>query len=326
MSAFPFCDTLLRSSVSREQSRALAWSYSTPSIRRLSGIRALICGCVNSCSSFLQSQAATRVLASIDAAQRHRKREVSAVQAVVEKRVKRCEEMVELAKGMGMSGGGGKQEGMREQGTGAERLVGGQRQQVGHQRGGQGEREHHQEHQQQRQQQQQQQQEQGDVTQGSECLVFDSSAGSPSYSQLMADLASLRDSLLADVAALHEAEDAMKVADRARDEANWLLPRVHTVWPHVVASLAKHEPEVRWNEMVRRGCDKGIGSLGYQRIIHPCPIMAQNIPGLCYVPVLLETLCVPFILECLCPVIHLLQSWGTWALFFARCVPFSSLR
>ncbi|GJP42550.1 hypothetical protein CLOM_g2103, partial [Closterium sp. NIES-68] len=55
---------------------------------------------------------------------------------------------------------------------------------------------------------------------------------------IRADLASLQD----DVAAMHETEDALKVADAVRDETNWLLPRVHMIWPHAVSGLKRDHP------------------------------------------------------------------------------------
>ncbi|CAI5511209.1 unnamed protein product [Closterium sp. Naga37s-1] len=55
---------------------------------------------------------------------------------------------------------------------------------------------------------------------------------------LRADLASLQD----DVAAMHDTEDALKVADAVRDETNWLLPRVHMIWPHAVSGLKRSHP------------------------------------------------------------------------------------
>ncbi|CAI5469547.1 unnamed protein product [Closterium sp. Yama58-4] len=55
---------------------------------------------------------------------------------------------------------------------------------------------------------------------------------------LRVDLASLQD----DVAAMHDTEDALKVADAARDETNWLLPRVHMIWPHAVSGLKRSHP------------------------------------------------------------------------------------
>ncbi|CAI6006631.1 unnamed protein product [Closterium sp. NIES-64] len=55
---------------------------------------------------------------------------------------------------------------------------------------------------------------------------------------LQADLASLQD----DVAAMHDTEDALKVADAVRDETNWLLPRVHMIWPHAVSGLTRSHP------------------------------------------------------------------------------------
>ncbi|CAI5504159.1 unnamed protein product, partial [Closterium sp. Naga37s-1] len=55
---------------------------------------------------------------------------------------------------------------------------------------------------------------------------------------LRADLTSLQD----DVAAMHDTEDALKVADAVRDETNWLLPRVHMIWPHAVSGLRRSHP------------------------------------------------------------------------------------